>query len=547
MLSRIWSWTRWIFGVVPKSAVGSAMTFRVIHYTLVLLVALVLGFFTPQIQKIVSLPLMGHGSLEWVNRYWCGIVFLLAYAIIRVVLYLLEVLGIEEESEFPDIERPWRKALRTLAEDGLPIDELPLFVVNGLTPQQEQSVFLEASGIDWQVISPPQNETGAPFRIYASSDGIFLSCTGIGAVSCQQGKVIEVTDGGTPVSRAPGNVGNQTIVASDISSVIANAKASTGTVQANNPGATVIPQAPPKAGGTLRSIGAALAKATMSPGSIKHGMKSFSGGISEKKGYGKKQVAPIDAVEMEVGQRRMGFLCSLIREARYPFCPINGLLQAIPISWATTADQAKKLAPAIRGDLETLHESLQVQFPVVVVYSELDSIPGLKEFMIRLERVQPGIRQSRAGSRFATGHKIDESSVDWLLDRSMNWFRGWTYTAFATDINCKDNLKMFHLLCVTRERRRAMGVLLRDSFYQLTDPETRLAGCYFFATGEGSTEQGFIRGVLDRMIETEGDVAWSPDLVQSVSRNRFYSTLFIAGSVVLGVVNVFLAYRLLGE
>ena len=534
--------------MVPKSAVGSVVVFRIIHYSLVAITAIILAWFTPWIQETFKTGKHFGGDLEWVNRIWCGLLFLLAYAIVRVILYLLEVLGIEEESEFPDIERPWRKAVIELAEEGLPIDELPLFVINGLTPQQEQSVFLEAAGIDWQVVSPPQNDTGSALRVYAYSEAIYVSCSGVGAVNCQQGKVVEVTDGGTPVKRAaPANVGNQTIVASEISQVIADAKAGTGTVSSKTMAAPQPPPAaPPKPGGTLKSIGAALAKATMSPGSIKQGMKSFTG-VSQKKGYGKKQVAPIDAIETETARKRMGFLCSLIKESRYPYCPINGLLQAIPISWATTADYAKKLAPAIRCDLETIRESLQLQFPVVAVYSELDSVPGLKEFLIRLERIQPGIGQSRAGSRFATGARIDESSVDWLLDRSMNWFRGWTYTAFASDINHKHNLKMFHLLCVIRERRRAMAVLLRESFYQLSDPETRLTGCYFFATGEGATEQGFIRGVLDRMVETEGEVAWSPELVTSVSRTKYYSTLLIAGSLLLGAINGFLIWQLLDK
>ncbi|TWT42820.1 hypothetical protein KOR42_46240 [Thalassoglobus neptunius] len=561
MFSRLLSWFRWIFGVVPKSAVGSVLIFRIVHYTLVVLIALILGWFTPQIQQWTQLPVMGHGRLEWVNDYWCGIVFLLGYAIVRVILYLLEILGIEEEGEFSDIERPWREAIAELEAEGLPIDELPLFIINGLTPQQERSVFLEASGIDWQVISPSQNESKSPLRVYAYSEGIFVSCVGVGAVSCQQGKVVPVSAGGTPTSAPPSNIGNRTIVAGEISNIMDSAKAGTGTAKSVGQAPPSIPtgtapsgtmpsaamQPPARTGGTLRSIGSALAKATMTPGGMKAAMQSFSGGAAERKGYGKKQVAPIDTVESEVAQRRMDFFCELINESRFPYCPINGLLQVIPISWTTSTDQARKLAPAVRIDLETIHESLHLQFPVTVAFSELDSLPGLKEYMIRVERIQPGIRQSRAGSRFATGAVIDASSMDWLLDRSMNWFRGWTYTAFSADINAKDNLKLFHMLCSIRERRDAMTVLLRESFSQLTEPECRLAGCYFFATGEGATEQGFIRGVLDRMVETEGDVAWSPDLAHTISRNKTYSNLLIASSVVMGAVNAFLVYQLLGD
>ncbi len=63
------------------------------------------------------------------------------YGIIRTVLFLLAVLGIEEESDFPDIEADWKEIMTALERERLYIDELPLFLVNGLTPQQEVSAF----------------------------------------------------------------------------------------------------------------------------------------------------------------------------------------------------------------------------------------------------------------------------------------------------------------------------------------------------------------------------------------------------------------------
>lgn len=579
MFAKVLTWLKWLFGVVPKSAIGSAVVYRVIHYTLVFIIFLILGIFSNSIMRSLGLPQMDHPGFEWVDRFWCGFVFLLGYAIVRIVLYLLTILGIEEEGEFMDIDRPWEKAMTALEDEGLSIDDLPLFLVNGFTPQQEQSVFQESSGIDWLVVSPPSNETNAPLRIFANSDAIFISCTGIGSVSCQQGKVVtgQPGGGGRP-GAAPIGVGNQTQVAGAPGSILGAARAGTGTIVGGAPPPTSTPPTPPKAsgtvpagglagagsvpppaapvaaapppptparaGGTLKSIGAAFAQATMSPGGVQRAMKSFASAGAQEKGYGKKQVAPIDDIETEIGRRRMEYLCEKIREARKPYCPINGFMQAVPCSWALAEDYAKKLAPAIRHDVEIVHESLQLQFPVVVVFSELDSLPGLKEFLVRLERIQRGIRNSRAGSRFWPGATIDAKSVELVLDRAMNWFRGWIYAAFADDIGSSENQSLFHLLCSIRQRKGALEALLRGSLYQVADPEVRLSGCYFSATGAGATEQGFIRGVLDRLVEMEEEVAWSPELSHSLSKQTMISRLLIAGTVLLAAANAFIIYHL---
>lgn len=558
MFARALTWLKWIFGIVPKSAVGSPVVFRAIHYTLVGLTALILGIFSNSVLELIGAPKMDHGpGFEWIDRFWCGFVFLLGYAIIRVVLHLLSLMGIEEEGEFKDIDNPWNRALADLDAEDLQIDDLPLFIINGLTPQQEQSVFQEAANLEWKVISPPPNDSSSPLRVFANSDAIFVSCTGIGAVSCQQGKV--VTDSFAPSGAFGGTMppkmgaGNRTQTAGEMGSILAAARASTGTMVGGAEhappsaadGGAPPPPIPAAAGGTLRSIGAALAQATMSPGGVKRAMKTFSAANAEVKGYGKKRVAPINEVEAELGRRRVDYLCSLIREARFPYCPINGMMQVIPLSWATAEDEAKRLAPAIQHDLAAFHESLQLQFPIVVVFSELDSISGLKEFLVRSERLQRGIRNTRAGTRFWPGSPINHESIDVMLDRSMNWFRGWIYAAFSQDINSEENQSLFHLLCAMRQKKPALATLLKGGLSQVCDPEMRLSGCYFAATGPGATEQGFVRGVLDRLVEMEEEVAWSPELSHSRARKAQLAKLLIGGTVALAAANAFILYQLL--
>lgn len=534
---RVLEWLRWLFGVVPRSSVGSPRLYLAIHYSFMALLAILCAVFSNQIRTLLNVAQDMKNLPTWLDRIWCGVMFVLIYLIIRVVLYLVQLLGIEDESEFPDIEADWKDILTALERERLYIDDLPLFLVNGFTPQQEHSAFEAASNIEWKVIAPPMSQTSAVVRAFAREDAVFICCTGVGTTNCQQGKISEVQDSGSGsdsgVFSTHRKVVTGTKQAGELGAIVAKAKAG-GTQHSGS--LAPPPEAPhfspagaaPPASAPPRGIGAFFG--TMAPGGLKRAMETFSAiNSSSAKGYGKKRLAPISEMESMIGSRRMRYLCQLIMLARKPFCPINGMLQAIPFSWASEQDYARKLAPSIKDDLITVHESLQLQFPVVTVVTELDAIGGMKEFLLRVERVQPGLRHSRAGSSFAAGADVDNKHAEWVIDRGIQWFRGWVYTAFAHDIDNRDNQKLFYMLCEISQRRNALVSLLRDSVYRILQPNLRLHGVYFSATGRASTEQGFIRGVLDKLPESQGDVAWAPQLLRSKQRSRMISVcLFVA-------------------
>lgn len=526
-------WVRWMFGVVPRSAVGSPRLFLIVHYSFMAFLAILFAVFSEEIRWFIDFPSDMEHLKGPLDRYLCGILFVLCYAIVRVVLFLLKLLGIEDESDFPDIEADWKEILTAFSRERIFLDDLPLFLVNGFTPQQEQSAFEAASNIEWRVIVPPLSQTSAVVRSFAREDAIFVCCTGIGATNCQQGKVVDVADSnlGDSGFLRPGIGITGTRRAGEIAGVIANARSATGTNRAM-PAAAPEPMA-----AAPRGIGAFFG--TMTPGGLKRAMESFSAINREsQKGYGKKRVMPLSEVETLVGIRRMQFLCGLIAKARAPFCQINGMLQAIPFSWASDVEYARKLAPAIKDDLIAVHETFQLQFPVVAVVTEVDSVAGMRDFLLRAERMQPGLRLSRSGSSFAPGAEVNDKHAAWIVDRGLQWFRGWVYTAFSSDIDNRDNQKLFQMLCEISQRRQGLITLLRDSLYRIVQPSPRLHGVYFSATGRASTEQGFIRGVLDKLPESQGMVAWTPQLVRSQQRSKLVSICLFTGAVLVSGIAV---------
>ena len=225
-------------------------------------------------------------DIKWMNRIWCGLVFLVIYAIARVLLYLSTLLGIEEESEFTDIDRDWQEALEALDRERLYIDELPLFMVNGLTPQQEQSAFDAASGIQWKVVAPPVGQGSAVLRVYAHDDAIFVSCTGIGTTNCQHGSIDDSTSaagemlGGGTMMALPGGP-SATIQAGSLKPP-RQPQTGTGTIM-SMPEMAAGSEAPPSGGGMTGTMTGTMAGSiggffgTMSPGSRNIALMSAHG------------------------------------------------------------------------------------------------------------------------------------------------------------------------------------------------------------------------------------------------------------------------------
>ncbi len=532
ILMKIMEWVRWMFGVVPRSAVGSPRLYRIVHYSFMAFLAIMFAVFSDEIRTLVRYPADMAHLRGFMDKRLCGILFVLGYAIIRNVLFLTSLLGIEEESDFPDIESDWNDILMAFTRERIYLDELPLFLVNGFTPQQEQSAFEAASNIEWRVIAPPLTQTSAVIRAFAREDAIFICCSGVGTTNCQQGKVTDVVDSNSSDSGIfrPGAGVTGTRRPGEMAEVMGNARSATGTNRAMA-APFAEPSSPPKGMGAFFG--------TMAPGGLKRAMETFSAiNRGGQKGYGKKRVMPLSDVESMVGIRRMQFLCGLIAKARKPYCQINGMLQAIPFSWTSEIDYARKLAPAIKDDLIAIHETFQLQFPVVAVVTEMDCVTGMRDFLLRAERMQPGLRLSRSGSSFAAGADVNDKNAEWIVDRGMQWFRGWVYTAFSSDIDNRDNQKLFQMLCEISQRRQGLITLLRDSLYRIVQPSPRLHGVYFSATGRASTEQGFIRGVLDKLPESQGMVAWAPQLVRAQQRSKTLTVFFFVGAVVLATAAI---------
>jgi hypothetical protein len=287
---------------------------------------------------------------------------------------------------------------------------------------------------------------------------------------------------------------------------------------------------------------------TLAPGGLDQAMGTMQGlRVGPVETRVRKQLEPLSELETMMGVRRMAFLCQLIVQARGKVVPINGLLQAIPYSWGQNVANTENLAPALRADVAAIHDSLQLQFPVIVVTTELDAVTDIKEFITRGERLQPGFRNSRAGHRFAPGADVDARSAKWVVDGAIQWFRGWVYAAFAQDLDSAHNRNLFHMLCEVSQRQNALKSLLWRSLSNVSLPPLRLYGNYFWASGTSNQRQAFVQGVLTKMVAVQGEVAYTPQARKKQKRHSIIGWILFGLSGILAVTSVVLMMKIFGE
>lgn len=561
MFYRVLEAFRWIFGFVPKSAVGSPVVFRVVHYTAWFLIILLAGIFSPVFRDPDKLRQAHYGP--FVQNFWLGIVIFLCYLLGKAIVYVLGLLRIEDRPEFEDIERCWFAGMEALDRERLDFSWVPVFLVNGLTPKQEKSVF-KAVDVAWKVVAPPLEDTGAVLRFFANDDQIFISCTGVGAMNRQLTKPLEISAPGQS-SIAGGNMGGAPtgtmmspgsgpsgpappppVSGGPLGTQVAGPRpggappAPTGTIPAGP-----APAPAPAGGGggvlgTIRSMGSFVAQRTMMPGGMSRVAAASNDGNANK-----AQAAIIRPDEVEFGLKRMAYVCDLLLRERHPYCPINGMLQASPLEWSGEERLTNELSPVAVHDLREVHSKLGLQFPVAFVLTGLDQVSGLPGFLRRCTELEPQFKQSRAGSRFSSGAEISEKNCEWVVDKGLRWFRDWVYAVFATNLRDADNRRLYHLLCELQQRRERLSSQLRLSFAGVSrSPTVRLAGCYFAATGEASNYQGFLKGILQRLVDTQAEVAWHPEHIQrDASSKRWAYVLFtVAALLLVGHVLLYFMY-----
>ena len=488
-----------------------------------------------------------------------ALVVLLVIVTPVVVYYALRLWLEGERSQFPDIDFAWNTGLAKLREHGISLESTPVFLVLGSTNERQEKALLDGAGLRLRVEAAPDGP--AALHWYAAPTGIFVFCTETSWLSTfntiQQRKMAERGGAsGLPSETAAGSVAQlppAAAVPPQPSQRDEPASDPTGTIMLDQfisqnedfeddgtaasdtagPRGTLVLQTPVSSSASIVDAGSAAARPT--------GPESLGAGRYLEVS------ATVPAQESARQQRRLQYTCQLLVRARQPVCPMNGVLTLLPFDAVqATPGEAAELERAVKSDLTTIQRELNLRAPVVSLITGLEKERGFRELV---RRVGP---ERAAAQRF--GRKFDVRSQATPSElRAMNihvcgTFEDWIYTLFREQgaLSRPGNTRLYSLLCKVRcTLKPRLAEILSEGFgYDQRamggEPPISFSGCYFAATGDTPDRQAFVRGVMDKLVDEQEQIEWTP---QALSDEARYRRLVVASLIVnlllLGAISYF--------
>jgi hypothetical protein len=460
---------------------------------------------------------------------WFPLLGLIIYILFWLLWWLLKLLEPEEEySRFPDIDTAWEEARGALNEAGIDLTKWPMFLLLGRPAAGEETLF-QAAQFTLLVKYAP-SRANAPLHVWATREAIYVTCTGASLLGRQATIFAEETE--------------------DLS---------------NGSGG---PPAPPEPSTFAldRSIGGSIGLGEM-PQEVKRLQlllnKKKDGTLSEEErqeldrlsapGGGRaapgRRPRPLLLKNLEQVQEdtdRLEHLCRLLVRSRKPDSGVDGLLVLVPFAATDTEADATQTGEICQRDLAAARRGLGVHCPRLVMFCDLEKVPGFTEFITHFpkdERVQ-----KRLGQRFPLLPDLDEEQIPGMIQGGMSWvchmlFPSLIYKFLRLEGQEPDeitkemrgNYQLIQLMSQMRKRAPQLGRILVRGLATAQEGPSLFGGGYLAATGrDADREQAFVAGVLNRLIQEQTYVSWTEEtLAEDATYQRwaFYGILGLAAFV----------------
>jgi hypothetical protein len=423
----------------------------------------------------LGLEPMLHSDWPFLHPFWLPLVFTLLYLVACFGRLIWQATNPEKfTNAFPDIDQAWTAGLRHLAQSGINIRELPLFLVLG-RPRAAEDLAPAAAKPDCEV---PENSPGlkAPLGISATNNGIFVSCAGISVLGQHLSLMIEETH----QARSLDQLTEEERQVNDL---------------------LAAQEQPQNAAAKLERVAFLNNKA-----------------------------------QLQETLARLRYLCQLIVRERRPYCPINGIVVLLPLTALDNDEETNDASTACELDLTVVRETLHVQCPIFAVLGGAEKTPGFGELLSRMPVSQRerwlGQRFPLVADVEASAvPETIQDGVNWFTDNFLptlvcSLFRleslksGQPRGASPGDA-VTGNRRLFQLLSDMRFRRQRLTRLLTRGLL-LDTPNTFFFGGFYLAGAEPDTEHdcSFLDGVFQRLLENQNQVAWTPDALAEEAEFR---------------------------
>jgi len=438
------------------------------------------------------------GGPVWFRPYWLSALFLLGYGLLWQAWWVWRLMGPESQaSHFPDLDDDWNTILDALDAAGVGIGDTPVFLVLGPVTGTEEEWLL---GMPGGVLVDGGTKGGSAIRAFANKEMIAVTCPGV----CLLGAGIKLD---VEASAHAGDVNSSVGADALAASIGIDGGASIGM----------------STGGDLQSIQKMIRKArdenrTLSDAE-KREIQRLSGSPvrgNDPAGAGKATLVR-DPAEIDRRGRRLAHLCRLIAASRWPLCPVNGAVVAVPVSRLEREDVAQQIGLNAGQDLKVAEETLKLKFPAYALVTGLDTLPGATDFLTRFAADR---KTQRLGKGYPLTPDLPAERVAESVDAQMKWVLNsllpyWAFRQFhveragePAEPATKANAEIFRFLNAVRDRAGAVG---KFAGRVAGGDATRFGGCYLTARlQEFGNAPLFVDEFFKKVTATQGAVAWTP-------------------------------------
>ena len=446
-----------------------------------------------------------------------------------------------EAARFPELEKAWQAGLQALREQGITLDSAPLFLVIGSNDEQQERAVMNAHSSPLSVVGVPKGPS--PLHWYGNSEAIYLFCSDASWLSSLNRMRKSIDDEATVL-----NVAMSSLPTDDTDDHISSSSYSAPTPKSNPSDETAVPgrnssrgtmmldqfvdsdSSPASApgGGTGQSISgtmvldAPVAKET-----------SAAPARPRAKSAPKRQPAVLPTRDSSTKLQNLQNVCQLLKNARQPYCPINGVLTLLPFGTIeSTRKEMEELQRAIRSDLAVIQSDTQLRTPVTALVVGLEDELGFRELVRRVGREKSAAQ--RFGSRYDVRCDSASDNLEKFSTHVCGAFEDWVYTLFRERdaLARPGNPRLYSLLCKVRcILTQRLGRILSKGFStderEAGSPESTLfSGCYFAATGRTPDRQAFLQGVLSKLVSEQEQTEWTE---RAIAQEARYKRLLFAG------------------
>jgi hypothetical protein len=417
-----------------------------------------------------------------------------------VVYYALKLWLAGDISPFEDIDMAWQAGIDQLERNGLDIAQVPIFLILGSSGEAQEKALFAASRLSLNLREVPQGP--AALHWYANPDAIYIVATNTSGLSrlAAVARAAGEEEKSRPAGFAPQPSAGPSI---------------RGTIVAGGPepGYGAMTQSGPLPGGP----GPAPPPSAEIRGTMVASIRSSESVGAQDAGAGASGRAitlrPEEAAEQD---RRLEYLCSLIRRARQPICPLNGILTLLPFGLIQHGPrEGIEIQRTLKRDLSTILRVGKVRCAVTALVVGIEEEAGFRELVRRVGRDRAAVQ--RFGKGFSVSNPPLPERLEALCAHACGAFEDWVYALFREkdSLSKPGNVKLYSLLCnIRRNVQLRLGNILVAAFGSEPEHESQgepllFSGCYFAATGETEDRQAFVKGVFDKLPEEQAELQWT--------------------------------------